>query len=480
MIGIMLAAGRGTRMKSEVPKVLFEVNDEPMCFSPLKSLLELCDHVIVVVGYQGEDVKSALLKRASEVLPERDVKNKLHFFTQSPPRGTGDAVRVALEGYSSLGDLPSDDCLVLNGDLPLIRKVTLEKMIKTSRAEKLTSACLSLRTAQPKGLGRILRDGTGIFTGIREEKDASSDERRINEINGGVYYFNINFLKSHITQLNTKNSQAEFYLTDLLGNTNRTQRSSAILIRNPYDLMGVNTTLELSGVRKIAQFRLQQRLCEDFGIEFKDPATAYISARTQWSGASVIGPNVVIRGNSSIHAGAVLDGNNFITNSSVGPGAHILWGSVLTDSKVGAHSSVGPMAHLRPGSVLEEEVKIGNFVELKKTTLKKGAKASHLSYLGDATVGENSNIGCGTITCNYDGFNKHSTVIGQRAFIGSDTQLIAPLSIGDDAYVGSGTTVTGDVPAGALALSRPVMIVKEGYAKKLSDRLLTSRKKGQS
>jgi bifunctional UDP-N-acetylglucosamine pyrophosphorylase/glucosamine-1-phosphate N-acetyltransferase len=478
MLGILLAAGRGTRMKNEKPKVLFDVNDEPLCFGPFKALFESCDKVVVVIGYRGAQVKDALLARANEVFGDRFVSAKTLFYTQEPPSGTGDAVRTALAGLGK-SVASSGNVLVVNGDLPLVRKATLDKLVKNAQENKLQSLCLTTRVKNPAGLGRILRDEKGLFTGIREEKDASPEEKRINEINGGVYYFEIDYLLRHVDKLESGNKQNEFYLTDLLGNREHraAERSEALLLRQPWDLLGVNTTYELAAVRKLAQARLQKHLCEEFGIEFMEPVSTLISARTTFQGPCEIGPNTVIKGKSTIGKDVRIEGNSFIDDSKVGDGAKILWSSVLRQAVVGPEASVGPMAHLRPGSEIGREVRIGNFVELKKTKMGDRSKASHLSYLGDAEVGSDSNIGCGTITCNYDGVQKHPTKIGSGAFIGSDTQLIAPIVIGDQAYIGSGTTVTMDVPSGALALSRPEMVIKPDYAKRLAEKLTVRREK---
>ena len=476
MIGILLAAGRGTRMKSVKPKVLFDINDEPMCFTPFRALFELCERVVVVVGYRGADVKAALTERGTEVFGAQVFQSKTLFFTQDPPNGTGDAVKVALAGLGK-GAGAASEFLIVNGDLPLIRKSTLERLLKNATDQKLEAACLSTHTRSPHGLGRILRDQTGVFKGIREEKDANTDEKRISEINGGVYFFKGSYLRDHVESLKSANSQNEFYLTDLLLPRDRGTRTEALLVRSPWDLMGVNTTFELTGARKVAQLRLQKKLCEDFGVDFLEPTTTLVSARATFEGACRVGPGVSIEGKCLISAGVILEGHVLLSNSRVAENAQILWGSVVEDSVVGADSSVGPMAHLRPGTELGRRVKIGNFVELKKTKMGDDAKASHLAYLGDADVGSDSNVGCGTITCNYDGFQKHKTVIGKRAFIGSDTQLIAPIVIGDNAYVGSGTTVTTDVPAGALALSRAEMVIKPGYANKLSEKLAAKKEK---
>jgi bifunctional UDP-N-acetylglucosamine pyrophosphorylase/glucosamine-1-phosphate N-acetyltransferase len=468
MLGILLAAGKGTRMKSATPKVLFDVNEEPLCFAAFKSLYALCDRVLVVVGYRGEDVKERLLERASEVFGKEAVLAKTFFYTQEEQNGTGHAVKIAVEGIGK-GFAAYDAVLVLNGDLPLIRESTLQHMIEEFQKQSLDSLCLSFETQTPFGFGRILRDASGKLMGIREEKDASPSERKITEVNGGVYCFKSGILFDSLQKLKNDNKQNEFYLTDLLGSHKQPQlRSAALLVEDAEDLLGVNTTFELNEVRRIAQRRLQKQLCEEFGVDFANADSCFVSARAKFSGPVKIGPSCSILGNSELGCHVVLEGHVLIRDSKIENEAQVLWSSVVVGSRVGSRSKVGPMAHLRPGTVLSEDVKVGNFVEIKKTTMARGSKASHLSYLGDADVGEESNVGAGTITCNYDGFNKFKTTIGKRAFIGSDSQLVAPVVIGDEAYVGSGTTVTEDVPEGALAISRPDMIIKEGYAQKLA------------
>jgi bifunctional UDP-N-acetylglucosamine pyrophosphorylase/glucosamine-1-phosphate N-acetyltransferase len=455
-------------MKSAKPKVLFEINDEPLCFAPFRALFEVCDRVVVVVGYRGAEVRENLLKRANEAFGEEAVKAKVLFYTQEEQKGTGHAVRTAIDGLGkSIGSY--DATIVLNGDLPLVRESTLRPMVDAFRDGKLDSICLSFDAEDPTGLGRILRDKEGAFVGIREEKDCSESERRIREVNGGVYCFRNTVLAPSLSELKTDNKQGEFYLTDLLGSAKQpTLKSAAIVTEAAEDLLGVNNTFELGEMRTRAQRRLKRDLCERYGIDFVNIDSSFVSARATFQGPCRIGPGCSVLGNSFVGEDVDLEGHVLIKNARVLKGAKILWSTVIEDSTVGDRSKVGPMAHLRPGTQLGEDVKIGNFVETKKTVFAKGAKASHLSYLGDADIGEESNIGAGTITCNYDGFNKSKTTIGKRAFIGSDSQLVAPVTIGDDAYVGSGTTVTEDVPNGALAISRPDMVVKEGYAQKLA------------
>jgi len=470
MLGILLAAGRGTRMKSARPKVLFDINDEPLCFAAFRALFDVCDRVIVVVGYRGADVRESLLKRAHEAFGEEAVKAKVLFYTQEEQKGTGHAVRTAIEGLGK-GIGSYEATLVLNGDLPLVRAETLRPLVADFETRRLDALCLSFEIADPTGFGRILRDASGQLLGIREEKDASDFEKKILEVNGGVYCFRNSVLGASLAELKTDNKQGEFYLTDLLGSQKQASlRTDAVRVKNAEDLLGVNTTFELAELRTRSQRRLKKDLCERYGVDFVDMDSSFISARATFQGACRVGPACSVMGNSVIGEDVDLEGHVLIKNSRISKGAHILWSSVIDDSAIGERAKVGPMAHLRMQSQVGADVKIGNFVETKKTTFARGAKASHLSYLGDAEIGEESNIGAGTITCNYDGFNKFKTKIGKRAFIGSDSQLVAPVNIGDDAYVGSGTTVTEDVPAGALAISRPDMVVKEGYAQKLAEK----------
>lgn len=464
-------------MKSDFPKVLFEVNEDPLCWGPFRALVEECDKVVIVIGYRGEDVKERLLKRASDLWTSERLAGKIQFVTQAVPLGTGDAVKCAVEGLGRQSLNGHEDCVVLNGDLPLFRSETLRDFVKQAKESRCESACLSATVAEPAQLGRIVRDPLGVFDSIREAKDASPDELLVQEINGGVYYFKMDLLTKAVANLSNDNKQKEFYLTDLLGQkSHKHRKSEAIVVKNPQDILGVNTTAELSAVRKIAQARLQKQICEDFGVEFLNADTVTVSALAKFSGPCTLGPGVSIRGRSVIGNGVFIDGQVLIDNSVIQDGAKIFWGSVVEESVVGPRSTVGPLARLRPGSRLDEKVRVGNFVELKKTHMKSGSKAAHLSYLGDCEVGEEANIGCGTITCNFDGFKKHQTKIGKRAFIGSDSQLVAPIEVGDDAYVGSGTTVTGDIPAGALALSRPDLIIKPGYAKRLAEKLAEKKK----
>lgn len=477
MIGILLAAGKGTRMKNTRSKLLFDINGHALAYPPFKVLLELCREVVVVVGYQGPDIKKALLEDASRDFSAADLESKSTFITQNPPKGTGDALKTALKGYGKSFQ-ENDQIIVLNGDLPLIQKETLEKFIKEAQSKKLDSACYSVLVENPFSLGRIVKDHRGVFTDIREEKDASVEERKIKEINSGVYFFNAKFVEKHIDTLKNNNAQEEFYITDLLGNKNG-QRSEAIPYKGKWDLSGVNTTYEWSQLRQVAQKRWQKKLSEDHGVIFYDPRSTYVSSKVKFSGACEIGAGTQITGASQIGKDVIIEGHCQLKNVQIDEGTHIKWSSVIHDSKIGKSAQIGPMAHIRPQSIVGSQTKVGNFVELKKTFLRDGAKASHLSYLGDSDIGENTNIGCGVITCNYDGVQKHQTKIGKNVFVGSDTQLVAPITVGDEAYIATGTVVTQEVPPGSLALSRPEFIVKEGYAKRLMKRFKESENKNE-
>lgn len=470
MIGILLAAGRGTRMKSEDPKVLFPICGEAMAAAPLRALGDLCSKIVIVVGYQAERVEKTLREIFEREFGSEIATQKLLFVLQKEQRGTGHAVNVAIDALKASSVDESATVVVLNGDLPLVRAPLLKKMTHEFETRKLQSLCLSSMVMDPTGLGRVVRDARGVLENICEEADAKADIKAIKEVNSGVYAFQFGFLKTALSTLSSANEQNEFYLTDLLGiRKDAKRRTDAMLMagEDVEDLIGANSTWELARADVIAQARWKRALAESFGVLFMNADSTYVERSARFTGSATVGPGTYIGAQSEIGRGVVLEGNVRVVKSNIDAGAVIKWGSVIDESYVGPRCSVGPMAHLRPETELKEDVKIGNFVELKKTTMRKGAKASHLSYLGDAEIGENSNIGCGTITCNYDGFAKHKTVIGKDVFVGSDSQLVAPVTIGDGAYVASGTTVTKNVPKDALAIARAELKLKLEYAPRL-------------
>jgi len=452
-------------MKSSKPKVLFEINGEPMALGPLRVLLETCDEVVAVVGHQAELVQETLKAYAGD---------KVKFCRQEKMIGTGDAVRSAVSAFPDL--VKSNDVVVFNGDLPLIKADTLKAFVDEAKKNTVQSACLSYESQNPFGLGRIIRNTLGAFDCIREEVDASDQERLIKEVNAGVYFFQGKFLCEGLDKLLSNNKKNEFYLTDLLGAAHGS-RSGAVVCKSVEDLMGVNTTFELAQARKISQKRLFKTLCEEHGVEIECLESVYIEASVKFEGAAYLGLGAQLKGKTTLSEGVRIEGSSLIEDSFIGPNTVIDHGCVIRASKIGSDCRMGPMAHLRPETVVEDNCKVGNFVEIKKSHLAQGVKASHLSYLGDATIGKDVNIGCGTITCNYDGFQKHHTYIEEGAFIGSDSQLIAPIRIGKGAYIASGSTITKDIPEGALALTRAELAIKQGYAARLAGLKKSAKKK---
>jgi bifunctional UDP-N-acetylglucosamine pyrophosphorylase / glucosamine-1-phosphate N-acetyltransferase len=462
---IVLAAGLGTRMRSKRAKVLHELGGRPLLHYPLLALRPLApSRVVLVVGHQAELVRAAA---AAVRVPG------LESVVQAEQRGTGHAVRCAMEALSGF----EGDVIVLYGDVPLVRPETLAALLAAHRREDAALTLLTLHFADPTGYGRIVRDGAGRIRGIVEERDASPAERAITEINPGFYCIRSDVLWPLIGRLQPNNAQGELYLTDVVGLAAADgRRVGSVAVADADEVAGVNSRAELAWMEDRVRTTLVQRFM-DAGVTFEDPATAYLGSDVEIGPDTVIGPNVVLRGRTRIGAGCQVDGTNFLVDTIVGDGTHLLFGTVADGAEIGAGARIGPYARLRPGTKLGAGVHIGNFVETKKAIVGEGAKANHLSYLGDCEIGPETNVGAGTITCNYDGFKKSLTRIGARVQIGSDTQLVAPVSVGDDAYVGAGTTVTRDVPPGALAVSRTPVRVVEGWTERKRKREAASAKK---
>ncbi len=451
---VVLAAGLGTRMRSERAKVLHEIGGRPLVTYPLHALAALDPaRVAVVIGHQADLVRDAVARADGCGL--RDVR----FVVQPVQQGTGHAVRCAAEAFAGF----EGDVLILYGDAPLVRAGTLRQLLDAHHAADADLSLLTLSFADPTGYGRILRDAAGAVVGIVEERDAAGAERAITEVNPGFYAVRAGLLFPLLDQLRPNNDQNELYLTDLVGLAARAgRRVCGVRAERPEELAGINTRAELARMEATLRHDLIARWM-DAGVTFEDPATAYLGPDIVIGRDTVIGPNVQLRGRTIIGQGCRLDGTAYLVDATVEDGAHLLFGCVVEDAVIGREARVGPFARLRPGTRLAEHVHIGNFVEAKKAVLGKGAKANHLTYLGDCEIGPETNVGAGTITCNYDGFGKHRTIVGARVQIGSDTQLVAPVSVGDDAYVGAGTTVTRDVPAGALVVSRVPQRVVPGW-----------------
>jgi bifunctional UDP-N-acetylglucosamine pyrophosphorylase/glucosamine-1-phosphate N-acetyltransferase len=450
---LILAAGLGTRMRSNLAKVLHRLDGRPLINHVCRTATALAPRKIyVVIGHQGEDVKRAVL----EELPAENAE----FVWQKEQLGTGHAVNAARE---FLEDADST-LLVLSGDVPMIRAETLAALVQQHRSHRgrgAASTILTVKLDDPIGYGRIVRDDHGLFDRIVEQKDATEDERKVKEINSGIYCFDTRKLYASLSQVKNENAQGEYYLTDVPTLLKNSGEDIAIYHHaDPHEIEGINNRVQLADLERVLNRRTIKRLMLDYGVTFIDPYNTYVSAEAQIGRDTVIYPHVTIEGTSTIGDGCTLRSGTRITNSKVGHGVEILDNCVITDSEISNSCTVGPMAHLRGKAKLEEKSKVGNFVELKKTVLGRGSKASHLTYLGDASVGEKTNIGAGTITCNYDGVNKHATTIGNGVRIGSDTMLVAPVKVGDGSVTGAGSVVTKDVPANSLVYGAPAKVKK--------------------
>ena len=450
---IVLAAGKGTRMKSERAKVLHPALGKPLACYPLLRAFELgADPVVTVVGHQADIVERELTAR----FPGKP----LAFAIQASQLGTAHAVRAAEEKLKGF----SGDVLILYGDVPLLRRETLQALIDAHRASPGPLTLITFKPADPTGYGRLVREG-GRVTKIVEHKDATNDQRAIEECNAGIYLAEASFLWESLAQVKNDNAQGEFYLTDIVAAAAKAGAQVATVEASPEEVAGVNDRKELAAAAKVLQARINTAHMIA-GVSIADPHTAYIDEGVEIGADTEIGPNVMLLGNTKIGRGVSIGMGCVITDSFVGDGSALRPYTILEDAKTGARNQLGPFSRLRPGTELAEDVHLGNFVETKKTKLGKGSKANHLTYLVDATIGAGCNIGAGTITCNYDGVHKHPTTLGDGVFIGSDTQLVAPVSVGDGAYVGAGSTIVQDVPNDALALSRSAQVTKAGWAAK--------------
>jgi len=444
---IILAAGLGTRMKSQKIKILHRAAGRPIIDYVLDLAAEVCGRPpVVIVGHQREAV-------------QQHVGDRARFAVQDPPRGTGHAVLQAAPFLRERGRI-----LILSGDVPLTRAETLRRLLETHEREGNALTILTMRLDDPARYGRIVRDAEGAVQRIVEAKDASDDERAIDEVNGGIYVFEAEELPDRLRNLSSNNAQNEYYLTDMVGVLRREgRRIGTVIVDDPIETLGVDSRAQLARAEAEIQRRVVEKLMSE-GVTFRNPATVVIDSTVSIGADSVVYPFVTLEGKTSIGRDCVVEPNVHLVDTTVGNDVHVKTGTVADGAVIEDEAMVGPYAHLRPGTRLGKHVKVGNFVETKKAVFGEGSKASHLSYIGDAEVGADVNIGAGTITCNYDGVNKNKTVIEDGVFIGSDTQLVAPVRVGKGAYVGAGSTITKDVPPDALALSRVPQKTIEGWA----------------
>ena len=445
---IALAAGKGTRMKSPLPKVLHPVAGRPMIEKVIQASKQAgAIEVRVVVGH-GQN----LVRQVVEPMG-------VACYVQEEQAGTAHAVRCAkpenIEG----------DVIIMNGDVPLIEAHEIKEFVRVFREEKYDLAVVTAVVKKPGDLGRIVRHH-GDIAAIVEAKDASAETLKIAEINTGIFIAKAEILAEYLPKIQNNNAKKEFYITDLVSLCIQDQCKVQAIKSTPKVAVGVNDQKELAKATRLIFQRKALRLMEE-GVLMIDPRTTYVEESVEIGAGTVIYPNVFIRGRSKIGSFSVIESNCFISDSEIGDSVQVRGGSYLESSLVHSKASVGPYARLRPETEIFEEAHVGNFVEMKKVKFGKKSKAGHLTYLGDADIGEEVNIGCGTITCNYAADKKkYKTKIGNRVFVGSDTQFVAPLEVGDDAVIGSGSTITKNVPAKALAVARGKQFIKENYMPK--------------
>lgn len=445
---VILAAGKGTRMRSALPKVLHPVSGLPLLAHVLRTAAVLRPvSTTVVVGHQAEAVRSYLAEETGVEVVE-----------QEPQLGTGHALLqadAALRGRQGT-------VVLLSGDVPLLRPETLQQLVDTHDGTGAAATVLTATVPEPRGYGRIVR-ADGVLVRIVEDRDASPEQRQIREINSGIYAFALEPLFPALRQIGSANAQGEYYLPDLITIYREAGRKlSSVRVDDGREIRGVNSRAELAEVAATLRDRKNAALMEA-GVTLIDPGTTWIGPDVVIGQDTTVAPNVYLEGRTTIGSGCVLQAGVRIVDSFVGDRVLVNNYCLIIDSRVADGAQIGPFAHLRPKSDVGPDARIGNFVELKKTSLGRGSKANHLAYLGDAVIGERVNVGAGTITCNYDGTHKHQTVIEDGAFIGSDSQLVAPVRIGENAYVAAGSSITKDVPGGSLAIGRGRQVNKGGW-----------------
>jgi len=453
LAAVVLAAGKGTRMKSETPKVLHKVCGKPMVTHVIDAVERAgAGKIVVVVGYKGEEV-------------EKELGNRVTVVYQPEQLGTAHALlqaRPVLEGFTG-------HILVVCGDTPLVSEATLKNLVAEAERTGAAATVLTAELEDPTGYGRVIRDTSGQVSKIVEQKDAGPGELTVREINTGIYCFAAAGLFEALTSLDAGNAQGEYYLTDIIELYNqRGLKVAAASSAHPREITGVNDRKQLAVVEKIMRKAILDRLMLS-GVTVVDPDNTYVGSEVTLGRDTVIYPFTIIEGNTIIGNNCIIGPSTRLVDVKLGNGTRVEQSTVI-NSITGDDCVIGPFAYIRPGCIIGDRVKVGDFVELKKASLGNGSKVPHLTYMGDCEVGENVNVGAGTITCNYDGKNKYPTYIGDGAFIGSNTNLVAPVSVGEKAVIGAGSTITRDVPPGALGVARSKQKVYENWKARKDDR----------
>jgi bifunctional UDP-N-acetylglucosamine pyrophosphorylase/glucosamine-1-phosphate N-acetyltransferase len=455
---VILAAGKGTRMNSSRPKVLHQLRGRSLVYYTLDLARSISsDRILMVLGHEADMVRANV----------EDVYSGVEYVVQKPQLGTGHALLqclLHLEGFQG-------KVLVLSGDVPTLTADALKYLLKAQINNAAEMAVLTSFPPDPTGYGRIIRDQAGGTIAIREQKDLNPGEERIGEVNMGIYLFKAAFLVRELPLLTNDNAQGEYYLTDLVqAAVARGKTVSTFILKDPEEALGINSLLELSDMEKRMRDDTLRKLMEK-GVRIIDPSTTYVDESVEVEADAVLHPMTFLYGATRIGSGTVIHPGAVVTDSVIGSNVQILPHSVINESRIDDGASVGPFARLRPGNHIGPNAKIGNFVEIKKTVLGEGSKVSHLTYVGDAHLGKNVNIGAGSVTCNYDGFSKHQTVIEDGVFVGSGTMMVAPVVLGSNSIVGAGSTITKDVPPDSLALGRARQEVKEGWARRWREKI---------
>lgn len=443
---VILAAGKGTRMKSKLPKVMHNLAGKPMIMHVLDLVIQNnVERSLVILGHGRDQIEEYLAGRAEIVVQEEQL-------------GTGHAVMQAVPYLDGV-----DNIVVLSGDQPLIRPETLAELIRIHTEDQGAATILTARFENPYGYGRVVKDGSNFFK-IVEEKDATPEERAIREINTGTYCFNVTKLREALQKITPQNAQGEYYLTEVFDIfIKQGEKVATFCTEDVNEALGINSRVQLAEAERVLRERILKHWMDE-GVTIIDPASTFIGCEVELSHDVVIEPFTTLKGKTRVAEDAILGPQTTLEDCICGTGCQVAH-SVAKGAQIGPQCNIGPFAYLRPGTVLEEGVKVGDFVEIKNSKIGQGSKVPHLSYVGDSQVGRAVNIGAGTITCNYDGVHKHQTIIGDNVFIGSNTNLVAPVEVGEGAITGAGSTITKNVPAYALAVERSTQKLKENWVR---------------